>query len=124
VFFAEKYDNKDQYLGVYSSVTESECNMDIVLNPAGTGKAIQICRLEDGSQEDVTEETSFRWAIKGSSIFLYYSNTEIELAYDSSLFCEIIELKGVASGLVLKTKGNNIFEGYGDRFWKDRQECK
>lgn len=110
--------NDQRYLGTYSSVTESECNMEIVLNSAGQGKAIQTCRLEDGTHKDVKEETPFKWKIITTSIFINYSNKEIELVYDQSLSTHIYGGTKPLPGLVLKTKGNNIFGGYGDKFWK------
>jgi hypothetical protein len=110
--------------GQYSTLTESDCNMDLVLQEDGRGKATQICRLEDGSHRDAINETLIKWKHKDDKIIIDTPAEKIVFIYKSSVSCEEYGAKGHSAALILESKGNNLFSGYNSSYWKVPSNCR
>ncbi|MFZ2196385.1 MAG: hypothetical protein WAV13_01540 [Thermodesulfovibrionales bacterium] len=110
--------------GKYFTTTESECNMELILYKNGHGKAIQTCRLEDGSHRDEKKENKIIWKQNNNKITITALNQKVDFIYKEAVSCEEFGSKGHSTALVLETKGDHIFNGYNSSFWKSPRNCK
>jgi hypothetical protein len=101
-------------IGRFSTVTESECNWEIILGPEGKGEFLQICRLEDGSGIDHADKQSITWSHYGDIITITFADGKENFEYRASLPCSSFGSNGATNGLV----------GKGRRFWKAPISCK
>ena len=61
---------RERIVGSYSSVSESECNIELTLLEEGKAKITETCRREDGSNKDDTERLVARWTLRGDQLVL------------------------------------------------------
>jgi hypothetical protein len=110
--------------GKYFTVTESDCNMELLLGEDGLGKAIQTCRLEDGSHRNATNATLIKWKQENDNVIVTTLREENIFTYKPSVSCEEYGAKGYSAALILETKGNHLFSGYNSSYWKVPSNCK
>ena len=112
-------------VGVYTSVTESECNVELQLFADGRAEITQSCRLEDGSHRDVHESTPASWTVTGTTLKVEYSNVQDVLEYDDNLSYEGFGAKGTGPGLkhVQPIRPESRLQGYG-LLWKRPLQVK
>ncbi len=100
--------------GSYTTVTESECNEEIVLLPDALGKIINTCRLEDGSHKDEVKETDISWVVEGTVITVASGLESLTFSIDDSLSCADFGGTGHSPGIV----------GRGTFYWKRPISCR
>lgn len=121
---AANSDDHNEYLGEYSSNTEADCEITVALRESGVGEAVRICSSEKADNQSSTHKMPFRWEVKDSKIYIHYLKYLTKLQYESNLLCDKNNGAAYSKGLVLKSKGQNIFlGGYGGRFWKKDGGC-
>jgi hypothetical protein len=104
----------ESYVGSYSTVSESECNYELVLLENEKGDFTFTCRREDGSHIDDKETKTITWQSKGNDIIVLIDGKSELFNYKPSLACISFGQKGTEVGLV----------GYGTEFWKQPIKCK
>ena len=102
------------FIGHFSTVTESECNYEIILSSSGQGEFLETCRREDGSGVDDIEKQNITWIHKNDVITATIGGSEQHFEYVVSLSCSSFGSKGASDGLV----------GYGMQFWRAPIKCK
>jgi hypothetical protein len=95
--------------GVYSTVTESECNTEITIKTNGSAVVTEVCRMEDGSHRDVRTERKLRWSTTGLKVAIIGSGYEASFIINKSLSCEVFGKSGSAYGLV-GLDGQNLWK--------------
>jgi hypothetical protein len=115
LLFAVRAAAEETIEGTYSTVSESQCNLMLTLNPGGKGIFVEICRREDGSHIDDTEEMNISWQLQGKAITVHGLGPATTFVLHSSLSCEGFGKLGSRFGLI----------GYGKtEFWKKPIICK
>ena len=110
---------RDDFLGIYGSVTESECNVTLELLDGGKAQIVETCRAEDGSHKDTSEMTQATWSFEGNRLTVEHENGKDLLDYDPSLSYRDFGDRGSGPGLKPLDKvgsGSRLF-GYG-HLWK------
>jgi hypothetical protein len=110
--------------GKYLTITESDCDMELLLDEHGKGKAVQACRLEDGSHRDDTNETRVTWKQEDNKVIITSLKEEYVFIYKPEASCEEFGSNGYSAALVLETRGNHLFSGYNSSYWKVPGNCK
>jgi len=112
-------DERKDLVGVYGSVTESDCNVDLELLSEGKAKITQSCRLEDGSHRDVREVIRAVWFVTKGKVKVAYSGMEDLFEYHESLSYEDFGEAGSGPGLtqVPPIHKDSWLHGYG-HLWK------
>lgn len=108
----------EQLMGSYSSVTESECNIQLQLLEYSKAKITQTCRLEDGSHKDLIEETNAMWSSDKNKIHVKYDGVTDTFFYRKSV--PYADFGGLGAGPGLERVGPHAksrLEGYG-KIWK------
>jgi hypothetical protein len=101
--------------GEYSTVTESQCNFTLTLNPKGKGYFVETCRREDGSHLDDSETKHISWKFQGNTITVYGLGPLETFTVHNTLSCEGFGETGSRFGLT----GHR-----GNKFWKMPIKCK
>ena len=114
IFVAFNVSANGSYVGSYSTVSESECNYELVLLESGKGDFTLTCRREDGSHIDDKETQTVAWKSTGNKITVVIDGKPEVFIYKPSLSCKSFGQKGSEIGLV----------GYGTEFWKLPRKCK
>jgi hypothetical protein len=104
----------EPFIGHYSTVTESECNYEIVFLPNDIGIFLATCRREDGSHIDDIQKQNFTWKRNGDTVTASIDGGDRYFEYKSSLSCGSFGNKGATEGL----------EGYGMQFWRVPIKCE
>lgn len=99
--------------GSYTTVSESACNEELVLLPDMTGKLINTCRLEDGSNQDEVREVSVTWMVEGAVIAVSAGPDVYTFRVEDSLSCSPFGGAGSSPGLI----------GRGSSYWKRPISC-
>ena len=110
---------QDEYLGTYGSVTESECNVELELLSSKEAQIVKTCRLEDGSNQDISQTTQATWSFEGTRLMVEYDNQKDLLEYAPSLSYGDFGYEGSGPGLKLLKhvgSGSRLF-GFG-HLWK------
>ena len=100
--------------GRYTTVSESECNYELILDRNGTGKFIDTCRREDGSHIDDIKTFPLTWQRQNNKLTIVFNKKTEFFTYHDKLPCHPFGEKGAGKGLV----------GYGTRFWKTPIDCQ
>ena len=88
----------ESLIGTYSSVTESECNLDIELKKGGQAHTKSVCVNEDGPGEEVSESDA-TWAVSGSIVKIHLAGKEIPFEYVEQLLYSDFGEGGSGPGL-------------------------
>ena len=104
----------EKFIGIFSTVTESECNYEIVLVSGGEGTFSESCRREDGSHMDDIEKQDITWRHSGYDITATITGSDEHFEYKVSLPCNSFGSNGATDGMV----------GYGMEFWRSPIKCK
>lgn len=102
------------FLGHFTTVTESQCNNEIVLLINGFGTFIDTCRGKDGSHVDDVEKFGITWKQRGNVIIVTIKGSKEKFEYIDALSCSDFGAKGSTNGLV----------SYGIHFWRYPIKCK
>ena len=101
------------FIGHFTTVTESECNSEIILLSNGTGTFIDTCRREDGSHIDDVEKYNITWNEQGNGFITKIKGNQETFIYKEALSCKDFGSTGSANGLV----------GYSTHFWRSPIKC-
>ena len=110
---------RHEYVGTCGSVTESECNIELILRENQEAQIVETCRLENGTHEDASETTQGTWSIEGDQLTVAYDNQKDVLEYDPELSYRDFGSQGGGPGLKLLEpvgSGSRIL-GFG-HLWK------
>ena len=117
---ATKSITRNELVGSYSSVTESECNIQLQLLKKGNAKIVQTCLLEDGSHKNVVKETDATWSSNKDKLVVKYSNVTDTFLYRPSISYSDFGGEGAGPGLerVGTPDSTSKLSGYG-QLWKE-----
>ena len=100
--------------GSYTTVSESECNEEIVFLSDATGKIINTCRLEDGSHKDEVKEVNVTWVLEGELISVHAGSELLTFSIVDSLSCSPFGRAGSSPSII----------GHGKSYWKSPISCQ
>ena len=112
-----------EYIGVYSSVTESQCNIELKLYHNNEGVLSESCRLENGSHSDVVETRSVKWNSHDQVLEIELKDEIIEFNFTDKMSCSDFGDNGFANGVLIVKKENNFMDGYGKKLWRQPIKC-
>ena len=101
-------------MGKFSTVSESECNIEITISANGKGIFSESCRREDGSHIDDVETFNISWKLINNEFIANIKGSEEKFIYHSNLPCKNFGEGGTSNGLI----------GYGTYFWREPIKCK
>ena len=100
--------------GTYSTVSEADCDSELLLRIDGTGNHSTTCSPESSSGSYETERVNISWQIQGYLVTVHMNSKSYVLTYNSSLPCSSFGKEGAGPGLV----------GLGSKYWRTPLECK
>lgn len=113
-------DPRPGLIGFYTSVTESECNIELGLLDENKAEIRQTCRTEGKRPpKDVEVVKDAIWFVKEGKVILSYQDTEDSLEFVRELPYEDFGEKGTGPGLRLvgPLNSKSRLAGYGN-LWK------
>jgi len=117
------YDKDESfYVGVYNSFTESDCNLNISLQPNGNGVVTEFCVDEEGDNKLSEDKFVINWSVTDKGLLLINEKIETLFLYSSDLPCEAPVGFGATSGIFTTDQGG-IFSVW-NYFFKSPMNCK
>ena len=115
----------DHLLGVYASVTESECNVEIELSADGEALIRNTCRLEDGSGQDVQDSGAATWSFSSGKVQIHQAGRTTPFEYVAELPYASFGEGGAGPGLKPVGSGYEKVRLYGYGYlWKTPMHTK
>lgn len=102
-FIADSYvwsKSMDLDIGVYGTVSESECNIEIVLKNDGVGTWAEVCRVEARDHSDLRVEVDIAWSSTEYAVFIVKSGMTTEYRKKLDLSCAEFGGSGASRGLI------------------------
>ena len=91
---------ENQFTGLFSSVTESDCYVEVAFLADGKGEFSVICSAESISAKLSVIRTKFSWYQQARKIIVSLPNSKISFEYRASLSCTDFGYTGHSPGVV------------------------
>jgi len=98
----------DQFIGLFSLVTESDCYAEVEFLADGKGEFRNICSAESVSAKLSVIRTEFSWYQQAGKIIVSLPNSKITFEYRASLSCNDFGHTGHSPGVV--SEGMSYFK--------------
>ncbi len=99
---------EDQFRGLFSSITESDCYVEVEFLADGKGEFRDICSAESISAKLSAIRTEFSWYQQAGRIIVSLPNSNITFEYRASLSCNDFGYTGNSPGVV--SEGMSYFK--------------
>ncbi len=99
---------EDQFRGLFSSITESDCYVEVEFLADGKGEFRDICSAENISAKLSVIRTEFSWYQQAGRIIVSLPNSNITFEYRASLSCNDFGYTGNSPGVV--SEGMSYFK--------------